>query len=157
MPPSPSQMLDEMLLKDWRSRAAFVPLLAALFAPVSTLLDIPALTEPWFFENGSRLKDPTVNIALTAVSLFVNFVANALLVLRFSVDSRYWKWAMRASLVCWSVKVSTYVQFIIYAMIIRRSSGSCHKLAIGIGNVLAFGLLTRNSPGITYGEGFWCA
>lgn len=93
------------LLDDWRSRAAFVPLLAAVIAPMSTLLDIPALTEPWFLQQGERLPDPRINLALSAVSLVLNFAANALLVLRFSVGNRLWKRAIGTSLICWIVKV----------------------------------------------------
>ena len=102
-------MHNELLERlDWRSRAAFVPLLAAVIAPLSTLLDIPALTEPWFFERGNRLSDPKVNITLSAVGLVVNFLANVLLVLRFSVGNQWWKWATRSSLACWIMKVSLH-------------------------------------------------
>ena len=31
------------------------------------------------------------------------------------------------------------------------------QFGIALGNVLAYGILTRNEPGISYGEGFWCA
>jgi potassium channel subfamily K len=99
----------QSLLDDWRNRVALVPLLAAIIAPLSSLLDIPALTEPWFVQNGDKLSDPRVNLVLSAVSLFVNFVANALLVLRFSVGNDWWKWAIRSSLVCWIVKVSSLI------------------------------------------------
>ncbi|KAI5115764.1 hypothetical protein M0805_001205 [Coniferiporia weirii] len=126
--------------EDLQSLPVFAPLLAAVLAPVSTLLDIPGLSEPWFFQadtstgEAHALPDPRANLVLSAVGLSFNVLANALLIVRFSVRDGYWRVATRVSLVCWIV-----------------------KLGIGFGNVLSFGILSRNEPGISYGEAFWCA
>ncbi|KAH8120674.1 voltage-gated potassium channel [Phellopilus nigrolimitatus] len=125
---------------DLRTLPVFAPLVAAVFAPLSTLLDIPALTEPWFFQTDAdtgvahALNDPRANLVLSAVGLAFNVLANALLIVRFSVTDGYWRGATRASMICWVL-----------------------KFGIALGNVLAFGILTRNEPDIAYGEGFWCA
>lgn len=89
----------------------FAPLIAAVIAPLSTLLDIPALTEPWFFQQDSNtgnmnpLPDPHANLALSAIGLAFNVAANGLLIIRFSVSDSMWQYATRASLVCWIAKV----------------------------------------------------
>ncbi|KAL5495642.1 TOK1 [Sanghuangporus weigelae] len=125
---------------DLKSLPTFAPLIAAVIAPLSTLLDIPALTEPWFFQHNSdgngliKLPDPHTNIVLSAVGLAFNVLANWLLLLRFSVSDGLWRYSTRVSLGCWVV-----------------------KLGIAFGNVLGYGILSRNIPGISYGEGFWCA
>ncbi|KAL5534612.1 hypothetical protein ACEPAG_1075 [Sanghuangporus baumii] len=125
---------------DLKSLPTFAPLIAAVIAPLSTLLDIPALTEPWFFQHNSdgdgltKLRDPHTNIVLSAVGLAFNVLANWLLLLRFSVSDGLWRYSTRVSLGCWVV-----------------------KLVIAFGNILSYGIISRNIPGISYGEGFWCA
>ena len=81
------------------------PLLAAVIAPLSTLLDIPALSEKWFFRDGHSLPDPVTNLVLSAISLALNVLANLLLILRFTVNQDWWRFATHASLVCWVLKV----------------------------------------------------
>ncbi|THH11384.1 hypothetical protein EW145_g690 [Phellinidium pouzarii] len=135
---TPTAMLPSR--DDIRSLPVFAPLLAAILAPLSTLLDIPGLTEPWFFQTvhstGEKhaLSDPKANLALSAIGLTFNVLANALLILRFSVSDVNKRVATRASLACWVA-----------------------NFGIGLGNILAFGILTRNEPGISYGEAFWSA
>ncbi|OCB89408.1 voltage-gated potassium channel [Sanghuangporus baumii] len=122
---------------DLKSLPTFAPLIAAVIAPLSTLLDIPALTEPWFFQHNSdgngltKLPDPHTNIVLSAVGLAFNVLANWLLLLRFSVSDGLWRYSTRTH--------------------------ACDELQLGIafGNVLAYGILSRNIAGISYGEGFW--
>jgi Ion channel len=110
-------------------------LVAALIAPISTLLDIPALTQKWYSYQGQALEDPYQSLVLSAISLAANIAANALLVLRFSVTAnKLWKWSTRASLACWFLKST-----------------------IAIVNLIVFGALTRNGEGYAYLEGFWCA
>ncbi|KAJ4473895.1 voltage-gated potassium channel [Lentinula aciculospora] len=130
-----------MLTKeDLKTLPVFAPLIAAVIAPLSTLLDIPALAEPWFFqyhpESGTltKLPDPPTNITLSGVSLGFNVLANALLIVRFSLTEGLWQHSTNVSLVCWIV-----------------------KFGIAFGNVLAFGILSRNTPDVSYGEGFWSA
>ncbi|EJD04357.1 voltage-gated potassium channel [Fomitiporia mediterranea MF3/22] len=124
---------------DLKSLPIFAPLFAAVAAPMSTLMDIPSLTEPWFFQHeaygdSTKLPDPRANIVLSAVGLAFNVLANALLILRFSVREGRWRYTTRVSLICWVV-----------------------KFGIALGNVLAYGILSRNTPDVGYGEGFWCA
>ncbi|RXK36226.1 hypothetical protein M231_06496 [Tremella mesenterica] len=118
-----------------RSLAKYCPLAAAVLAPLSTLLDIPALTQHWYTLNGVAQPDPTASLALSAVGLALNVFANAFLILRFS-SSRTWWWhhATQWSLINWILKV-------IVAAI----------------NLILFGIVTRNSAGYQFAEGFWCA
>ncbi|EIW70019.1 hypothetical protein TREMEDRAFT_30177 [Tremella mesenterica DSM 1558] len=118
-----------------RSLAKYCPLAAAVLAPLSTLLDIPALTQHWYTLNGVAQPDPTASLALSAVGLALNVFANAFLILRFS-SSRTWWWhhATQWSLMNWILKV-------IVAAI----------------NLILFGIVTRNSAGYQFAEGFWCA
>ncbi|PWN86532.1 voltage-gated potassium channel [Acaromyces ingoldii] len=117
------------------SFAAYTPLVAALLAPMSTLYDIPALSQPWYAFNGAALPDPRASLVLSGVSLAMSVIANSLLVLRFSVHvARLWRFATRLSTLAWVIKT-----------------------CIGIANLITFGALARNGPGYSYLEGFWCA
>ncbi|KIM79102.1 hypothetical protein PILCRDRAFT_567574 [Piloderma croceum F 1598] len=117
-----------------RSWAKLYPLLAALIAPITSLLDIPALTQRWYARYGVPQPDFTASIVLSAVGLVFNLLANALLVLRFSATAKSWHLATVISLVCWFLKT-----------------------LIAVTNLVVFGVFSRNSPGFTYEEGFWCA
>lgn len=96
---------------DLHALPQFFPLLAAVLAPLSTLLDIPAYTEHWFYTTDGTsgelkpLADPHTNLALSLVGLIFNIIANGLLIVRFSVGSSWWKVATRVSLACWLLKV----------------------------------------------------
>lgn len=70
------------IAKEWANNA---PLIAALLAPASTLYDIPALSQRWYSFNGAELPDPHASLILSGFSLAASIIANALLVLRFSV------------------------------------------------------------------------
>ena len=78
----------------------YLPLLAAIFAPLSTLLDIPGLSQPWFKLNGENVKDPYASLILSSFSLAFNLVANALLVARFTCREAWWSIVMTLSVVC---------------------------------------------------------
>ena len=94
-----------------RALPQFFPLLAAVLAPLSTLLDIPAYSEHWFFTTNDPsgktepLPDPHTNLALSLLGLIFNIIANGLLIVRFSVGNQYWRSATRISLACWVLKV----------------------------------------------------
>ncbi|KAM0750985.1 voltage-gated potassium channel [Meredithblackwellia eburnea MCA 4105] len=114
--------------------AKFAPLLCAVLAPLATLLDIPALTQKWYTLDGKSAPDPGASLVLSAVGLAMNVCANALLVARFTVRESWWRKVTTASVICW-----------------------CVKLVVAIVNLSVYGALTRNSPGYSYDEGFWCA
>ncbi|KAJ1300970.1 hypothetical protein OPQ81_003395 [Rhizoctonia solani] len=112
----------------------YPPLAAAVIAPLAVLLDIPALTEKWYTLNGQPQSDPRPSLILSGLSLGFSLIANALLVIRFSLQGKRWMIATQISVVCWVVKVVT-----------------------GIVNLVVFGALTRNQPQFSYAEGFWSA
>ncbi|KAK9897619.1 voltage-gated potassium channel [Cystobasidium minutum MCA 4210] len=112
---------------------AGTPLFAALVAPVSTLYDIPALTQRWYSLNGQGLPDPTPNLALSALGLAFNAIANGLLVYRFSARREWWKAAMILSTVCWII-----------------------KSIIATVNLAVYGHAYEGLPGYTYTSAFWC-
>ncbi|KDN36673.1 hypothetical protein RSAG8_10671, partial [Rhizoctonia solani AG-8 WAC10335] len=114
--------------------ASVSPLTAAVIAPLAVLLDIPALTEKWYTRNGEPRPDPRPSLILSGLSLGFSLIANALLVVRFSLQGRGWTIATRISVACWVIKVVT-----------------------GICNLVVFGALTRNQPQFSYAEGFWSA
>src|SRR5205814_6451559 len=72
------------------SWAQMTPLMAAIFGPLSILLGIPSLTQRWHgklldppvLSNGASnflsLPDPTLELVLSAISLFVEILANTL-------------------------------------------------------------------------------
>lgn len=100
---------------DLRALPQFAPLLAAVLAPLSTLLDIPAYTEHWFFSKSSSdgtltpLPDPHTNLSLSLAGLIFNIIANGLLIVRFSVGNRTWRIATRVSLGNWVLKVWAFI------------------------------------------------
>nr|XP_019042442.1 hypothetical protein I302_09048 [Kwoniella bestiolae CBS 10118]OCF21372.1 hypothetical protein I302_09048 [Kwoniella bestiolae CBS 10118] len=115
--------------------AKYCPLVSAIFAPLSTLLDIPALTQHWYAQNGIPQQDPKACLILSGIGLGLNIIANILLVMRFSAKSKWWwKHSTRWSLICW-----------------------IGKTVVAAVNLIVFGILSRNSEGWTYLEGFWCA
>jgi potassium channel subfamily K len=73
-------------------------------APLSTLLDIPALTQHWYSFGEADVDDATTSLVLSAVGLGFNVLANILLVVRFSA-SKHWRIASHVSLVAWLIKV----------------------------------------------------
>lgn len=107
------------------SWAQMTPLMAAIFGPLSILLGIPSLTQRWrgqlldppVLSNGVSnvlsLPDPTLELALSAISLFVEVLANTLLVLRFS--NFHTKWTTWISYWFWIAKIildiANYIQF----------------------------------------------
>ena len=85
------------------SVAQTLPLVAAIIAPITTLLDIPALSQRWYTENGIAQPDYTASLVLSGLGLALNVAANLLLLVRFSVTS-HWRTATRVSLLCWLLK-----------------------------------------------------
>ncbi|ADV20024.1 potassium channel protein [Cryptococcus gattii E566] len=121
--------------KNLRSFAKYCPLISAILAPFSTLMDIPALSQRWYSQNGVTQPDPKASLALSGVGLGLNVIANILLVIRFSSKAPFWvnhstKW----SLYCW-----------------------LGKTVVAAVNLIVFGILTRNDVSYQYLEGFWCA
>ena len=111
--------------------ANYAPLAAALLAPASTLYDIPALTEKWYSFEGLDLEDPRASLILSGFSLAISILANAFLVIRFSVRwAKAWRWATRLSLAGWILKT-----------------------IIGVANLITFGALRRNGVGFAYNQG----
>ncbi|KIS00879.1 potassium channel protein [Cryptococcus deuterogattii 2001/935-1] len=121
--------------KNLRTFAKYCPLISAILAPFSTLMDIPALSQRWYSQNGVTQPDPKASLALSGVGLGLNVIANILLVMRFSSKAPFWvnhstKW----SLYCW-----------------------LGKTVVAAVNLIVFGILTRNDASYQYLEGFWCA
>lgn len=63
--------------------------------------------------DGIELPDPTPNLALSALGLAFNVIANGLLVFRFSARIAWWKTAMILSTVCWVIKVNSLAQYLL--------------------------------------------
>lgn len=106
MIPSDKQTLIAEARTRIKDLASIAPLLAAIISPLSTLFDIPALTERWYFKAGIEQPDPTASLVLSGVGLGANIIANILLVVRFSTADEWWRVATRASIVWWTIKVS---------------------------------------------------
>lgn len=123
------------LCAKFRAASASFPLICALLAPLSTLLDIPALTEKWYDLDDVLQPDPKASLVLSAVGLALNLVANALLVVRFSATQRrWWSAATTCSTIAWVTKT-----------------------IVAVVNLIVFGALTRNKTGYSYTEAFFCA
>ena len=78
--PQPVKTLKHHILTQWRKSdasaefkqsvddfLAALPLVTSLIAPLSTLYDIPGLTQRWYTFNGEEVSDPPANVALSAV------------------------------------------------------------------------------------------
>lgn len=111
------------------------PLIAALLAPASTLYDIPALSMRWYALNGVSVPDPYASRVISVISLVCSIIANALLVIRFTVHApKAWRLGIIASTVGWILKT-----------------------ALSMANLIVFGATRQNGPGYSYLAGFWCA
>lgn len=114
-----------------KSLASSMPLLATLISPASTLYDIPALGQRWYAYEGVSISDPNDSLILSAISLACSILANALLVMRFTVHApNRWRLAIIVSTLGWVLKT-----------------------AIGIANLIVFGATKNNGPGYSYIEG----
>ncbi|OCF45376.1 hypothetical protein I317_00621 [Kwoniella heveanensis CBS 569] len=124
-----------MRRRSFKTFAKYCPLVSAIVAPLSTLLDIPALTQHWYAQNGVTQSDPKASLILSAIGLALNVLANVLLIVRFSSKTTFWwRHSTRWSLISWIGKT----------------------VVAGV-NLIIFGILTRNGDGYQYVEGFWCA
>lgn len=138
--------LKEVTSPEMKDIARYCPLAAAILAPLSTLLDIPALSvsnrgflssrqQHWYELYDEPQDDPAACLALSAVGLGLNVLANLLLLLRFSTRSQaYTSIATRISLLSW-----------------------IGKTLVAAVNLIVFGVVARNGPGYSFDEGFWCA
>ncbi|ORX33742.1 hypothetical protein BD324DRAFT_653796 [Kockovaella imperatae] len=132
-----NKWLDRHLSPDGRIRsfAKYCPLIAATFAPFSTLMDIPALSERWYYIDGQIQPDYKACIALSALGLGLNLIANVLLLIRFSASKPGWS--------RYSTLFSTFLWI--------------GKTAVALLNLAIFGALITRKPGYSFSEGFWCA
>ena len=132
----------ELARTEAASWAQMTPLMAAIFGPLSILLGIPSLSQRWHgklldppvlsngFSNFASLPDPPLELVLSAVSLFIEILANTLLVLRFSNIHIRW---------------TTWISYCFWIA----------KFAIDIANYIQFGISFPETEDIIYLEGFW--
>lgn len=147
----PSSWLLRTLVKQGKSSLQNIaknnPLLAAIAAPTSTLLDIPALIvspeqpmhanhsqQPWYIRDGETIPDRRACVALSSTSLGLNILAMFLLLLRFSSSKGVWQRAADLSVVFWLLKT-----------------------VVALCNLFIFGAVIPRPPGSEFSEGFWCA
>ncbi|KAL7409388.1 hypothetical protein BDY24DRAFT_219418 [Mrakia frigida] len=117
--------------------ARTAPLVASIVAPLITLLDIPALSQRWFLYGPDAVPqpDPVPSIAMSVVSLVFCAIANFLLVVRFSVNTKKMeRWVVQTPLVAFWIK--TIVEVV---------------------NLSIYGQKSKKPQGYSYGEGFYCA
>ncbi|KAG8863540.1 hypothetical protein FRB96_008280 [Tulasnella sp. 330] len=117
-----------------RGLSRISPTVAAVLAPFCVLLDIPSVTENWYQLHHVPQPDPAASLVLSGLGLAFSVVANALLIVRFSLADGAWWFATCISVLCWLFKV-----------IITTS------------NLIIFGSKVKKDSGLTYDEGFWCA
>ncbi|KII87652.1 hypothetical protein PLICRDRAFT_643132 [Plicaturopsis crispa FD-325 SS-3] len=119
----------------WVEASRYAPLVAALLAPLSTIYDIPALSQRWYvLSDGTQVPDPKASLILSAVGLAFNVGANTLLALRFSSSNRRWRIATVLSLALWIAKT-----------------------ILAVVNLSIFGTRQGSRADLHYTEGFWCA
>lgn len=132
----------ELARTEAASWAQMTPLMAAIFGPLSILLGIPSLTQRWHgkvldsahVENGVSnimpLPDPALELALSAISLVFEILANTFLVLRFSN---------------FYTKSMTWISYCFWIA----------KLILDIANYIQFGISHPETEEIIYLQGFW--
>ncbi|CDZ97209.1 Tandem pore domain K channel [Phaffia rhodozyma] len=130
-PSSTSGRIRAILQKTAKS----APLVSAVIAPVITLLDIPALSQRWYFFQGVPAKDPPASIGMSVVSLVFCALGNILLVIRFSANQK--------KLERWIIPVSTFA--------------FCIKTVVEIVNIAVYGASSEKPAGYVHAEGFWSA
>ncbi|KAG8970668.1 hypothetical protein FRC03_004050 [Tulasnella sp. 419] len=113
----------------------YLPILSGILSPFAILLEIPALTEPWYIRTeGNKTvetrSNPMVLEAGMAVSMAFAVIANTALIMRF-LEKR--------------VKVMTIICMLFLIL---------HDV-INIIAVTVFGVVHRHDDGFTYGEAFW--
>ncbi|GFZ48406.1 hypothetical protein JCM24511_06154 [Saitozyma sp. JCM 24511] len=122
-------------LRTVRIIAKYCPLIAAILAPLSTLLLIPAVAEHWYTRNGVPVRKFPISIFLSAVGMALNLLANVLLILRFSfLKDKRWRYATSWSTICWLI-----------------------TLVMQIINLTVFGARVHRTSDYEFTEGFWCA
>jgi len=65
--------------------AQYLPLLAAIFAPLAVIFDICGLTEAWFLFVNVPLASPNKSYALSSLCLAFDVIANGMLIARFTI------------------------------------------------------------------------
>lgn len=77
------------------------------------------LQEKWYTRNSEPQSDPRASLILSGLSLGFSLIANALLVIRFSLQGARWRIATRVSVACWVVKVSLiyWIRFMHYEVV----------------------------------------
>ncbi|KDN49214.1 hypothetical protein K437DRAFT_79565 [Tilletiaria anomala UBC 951] len=119
----------------------FFQLFAALISPVSTLYEIPAVSQPWFLVISPaappiKVRDPPLCIVLGAFSLALNVIANILLLVSFS----------HASVAIW--RLTSAISFLFFIA----------ELVIALVNITVYGVRRHSiHKDYVYQEGFWCA
>ncbi|KAF8594424.1 hypothetical protein BDV93DRAFT_565429 [Ceratobasidium sp. AG-I] len=83
--PHPSQESSHPTLNSFVVFASIASPTAAVIAPLAALLDTPALTEIWYTRNGEPEPDPLASLISSQLSLEFSVIANALLVVQFSL------------------------------------------------------------------------
>jgi hypothetical protein len=122
------------------SWAQMTPLIAATLGPLAVLLGIPGLSQPLHGritpdgpEGSSTIVElpyPTLNLALSIVTMILEVMGNAFLILRFS--------NFHANLMTWM----SYIFWVV-------------KSVIGIASYIQFGIAHPETEDIVYLQGFW--
>jgi len=132
----------ELARAEAASWAQMSPLMAATLGPLSVMLGIPTLTQPWRGQllnpsvlpdgssNFTALPDPALNLALAGVTLFCEAAGNGLLILRFSN---------------FHTKITTWVSYAFWWL----------KIILGLANYIQFGINYPETDDIIYLQGFW--
>ena len=132
----------ERLREEASSWAQLSPLMAATLGPLSILLSIPSLTQQWHgtvlvppllpngWSNFEALPDPSLNIALSGVTLFCEVMGNFFLILRFSD---------------FHVRVTTWLSYGFWIL----------KIVFAVANYVQFGIAHPQTSTIIYLEGYW--
>jgi hypothetical protein len=87
-------------------------------------------------------------VALSAIGLAFNFLANVLLVIRFSpISHRWWGRATTASTIFWTVKTIVSLDLVGRGLEHDPSFPLSVRLQVAIVNLCLFGIWSRNGPG----------
>lgn len=161
-------MLPEEL-RSLRNIAQYMPLIAAIAAPMSTLMDIPALSVrslgKGFLEHLPSVANRCRSNTGTATTVTCNPIPQSVCACQQSAFS-----SMCSQTCCCSSDsrqlrslsgdgVSSGSKCRLHSLTTCRLSLLCWitKTILAIVNLLVFGAGQRNGPGYSYDQGFWCA